>query len=719
MKSALTTVELANQGYSLSLSLAEGQLRATLTDRTSATVWSEARYFYSLQVRHDDGVLDCRLLRDVSLIQEKEALVVTGRLGELTLRQRWELPVERPWLDEFITLTNGGDSPVTVMGTEFGFLRRVADTVGRVEPELAGERLVAIPFRKRPTDPKDWVNDHPLTDLLTLAGREPRCDADQRFGYLASRHWCSEAWAWTRGAHTLALMKFNQERMEWSTVSAVTQPEGLSLRFGGAYLKEQDDLPVLELAPGAAATLGLMRYQTVAGDYVEAAYAYRAMLDAHCCRFPSDFNPPVHWNELYDNPEWWITAPGEMPAGSRIGTRNRLYTRSAMEQEAEKARAYQCEALYLDPGWDTTFGSFIWDEARLGKAGDFVKDMRERHGLAVSLHAPLATWTSNHWNSKYMRSTEFWPAEARRMRAPGVLCGQDDPAQICMGSRHYLDEAEKRLLALCEAGVVYLMFDGNWWNGGCYHPGHGHPVPYTREDHMRANVELARRVHAKYPRVLIEMHDMLCGGAHPRMTPVYYQFGLPGSYDSNWGFELMWNPIDDLRHGRGQSLYYYNLACNIPVYLHIDLRSDNGHCTFFWWFASTCRHLGIGGTHADPNIAAAQRHAMQHYRRLDGFYKRGDFYGVSEEIHVHVLPGENRLVVNIFNLSDQERRIEGSVPIARLGIASDRFYGRSERWVGFDATRKLFQVACTLPPWGHQLVEVNAIEGIPDPGSAP
>ena len=33
------------------------------------------------------------------------------------------------------------------------------------------------------------------------------------------------------------------------------------------------------------------------------------------------------------------------------------------------------------------------------------------------------------------------------------------------------------------------------------------------EDHMRAYLDLARRVHARYPRVLIEMHDMLAAAA--------------------------------------------------------------------------------------------------------------------------------------------------------------------------------------------------------------
>jgi len=73
------------------------------------------------------------------------------------------------------------------------------------------------------------------------------------------------------------------------------------------------------------------------------------------------------------------------------------------------------------------------------------------------------------------------------------------------------------------------MYDGNFWNGGCLNPDHGHPVPYTFEDHIRANVDLAARIHAKYPGVLIEMHDMIAGGSPVRHTPLYYTYGESSS----------------------------------------------------------------------------------------------------------------------------------------------------------------------------------------------
>ena len=63
----------------------------------------------------------------------------------------------------------------------------------------------------------------------------------------------------------------------------------------------------------------------------------------------------------------------------------------------------------------------------------------------------------------------------------------------------------------------------------------------------------------------------------------------------------MWAPMEDLLSGRAITLYYYNLAYGLPLYIHIDLRADNQNALVFW-NASTCRHLGIGGTHKDAAV---------------------------------------------------------------------------------------------------------------------
>jgi hypothetical protein len=279
---------------------------------------------------------------------------------------------------------------------------------------------------------------------------------------------------------------------------------------------------------------------------------------------------------------------------------------------------------------------------------------------------------------------------------------------VCLGSKQYLDEAAERLLDHCSDGVVFLMFDGNWWNGGCWNPDHGHPVPYGMEDHMRANVDLARKIHDRYPAVLIEMHDMIAGGSIQRYTPVYYKYGLPGSYDENWGFELMWNTMEDISSGRARGLYYYNLGCNVPIYLHIDLKDDNEHCVVLWWFASTCRHLGIGGTNSNPAVVKAQKLAMKKYRKLARFYKQGDFYGMHEEAHIHVLPHEGAFVVNLFNLSDESRVVSGSAAFEELGLERDRWY-ISSKGCEFDPHSGIFSINRPMPPWSAEVAEVYPV----------
>jgi len=144
------------------------------------------------------------------------------------------------------------------------------------------------------------------------------------------------------------------------------------------------------------------------------------------------------------------------------------------------------------------------------------------------------------------------------------------------------------------------------------------------------------------------MHDQVLGPTTDRFVPIYYTQNS-GTFDAVWAFEYMWDPMNDLVSGRSKSLYYYNLAYNIPLYDHINLKTDNANALVFWWTASTCRYLGIGGRFGvkasppsvevqfahlgigeknspPPEIWQAQKKAMQTYLRLKPFFVRGDFY---------------------------------------------------------------------------------------------
>ena len=105
-------------------------------------------------------------------------------------------------------------------------------------------------------------------------------------------------------------------------------------------------------------------------------------LDERGCRFPEDYGPPVHREQLYDMEGAW-------------DDRANRYTKAIVEREAVKGQDYSCEALYLDPGWDTQFATFIWGEKWLGPRKQFIREMKERYGLEVALHCPLATWATS------------------------------------------------------------------------------------------------------------------------------------------------------------------------------------------------------------------------------------------------------------------------------------------------------------------------------------
>jgi hypothetical protein len=258
------------------------------------------------------------------------------------------------------------------------------------------------------------------------------------------------------------------------------------------------------------------------------------------------------------------------------------------------------------------------------------------------------------------------------------------------------------------------MFDGTAYHGECWDPKHGHRVPAGREEHVQGLCRLARMVHAEYPQVLIEMHDPVVGGTTIRYAPTYYghgrapegeEFSRALGFDSVWAFELMWMPMEDLLSGRAITLYYYNLAYGLPLYIHIDLRTDNQNALVFWWNASTCRHLGIGGTHKDAAVQGAHKEAMATYRRLEPFFKAGTFYGVDEAVHVHVHPTEQAAVINCFNLEERPGRREVEFIPGKFGLDAKRAYtitGVSAREIG-DGYTLIFDV----PALGHRLAEVR------------
>ncbi len=855
-----------NQAFRLEISLSGGQVQARLSDKIFNAVVAAGPYVYRAERKENSAAKKYSALENARAALEGDKLVIRGELAGLELEHTFWLPADRPVMEEYLTVKNAGAAVAALTNFETGFIRQATDEQGELLPEIRNDRFAAVPFRAKPVDLGKIYREYSATEIVREPGSYVHILPEQSYVDVPAPLRTSEGWVWTHGEHALGIYKFDQENMQWSVLAVERSGGKTAIRFGGTAMIDGEPSDLGRIPPGGTVKLGKTRYQPVSGGYNEASYAFRRFLDENGCRFPRDFNPPVHWEQLYDMEGAW-------------DDRLHRYTKAILEKEAEKGVAFSCEALYLDPGWDTDFATFLWGEKWLGPRKQFIAEMQTKYGLKVSLHTPLASWMSHPslqmggpsapstyppqtrrkvpmvsdphatpapvldrsrrnlallpeakagassvyadganplhqvahlndgwqgnrrswiakdaagwaeidlgraykiskvslsndasreyndrtpmdyriltaavyaadsdaaaWNiaadvrndpllgvrafvfpvreARFVRvqitkssqgqprldeieiyedrplpenQSESWKAAVRRSAPPQIPCGV---TTICLGSHAYREEAAKRLLENCADGVVYLMFDGNWYQGVCDDPAHGHPVPFTKEDHMRANLDLARRIHEKYPHVLIEMHDMMMGGACPRNTPVYYKYGLPGSYDLNWGFELMWNSFGDLASGRARSLYYYNLGCNVPIYLHINLRDDTPGCASLWWYASTCRHLGIGGTHPNPEVVKNQKQAMKWYHAHEKFYKRGEFYGISEEIHLHALPEENAFTVNVFNLSDKQREIAGGIDLKTLGLNPALTYESAEGLGRVENGR--LTIGATLPPW--------------------
>jgi hypothetical protein len=111
----------------------------------------------------------------------------------------------------------------------------------------------------------------------------------------------------------------------------------------------------------------------------------------------------------------------------------------------------------------------------------------------------------------------------------------------------------------------------------------------------------------------------------------------------------------------------------------------------------------IGGTAKGPAVVAAQKAAMKRYRAVEDLYKMGEFYGISEEIHIHALG--RKVAVNVLSLGDRARTIEGSIGLAEIGLDPGPAYVFDEPWASC-ADGKLI-VKATLGPWGAKMASAQ------------
>ncbi len=626
--------------------------------------------------------------------REGASLLLEGKTETgLGVKHRFTVDPSTTWMEEELQVSNSGAAPVSLQDARSGFVLPLAIDGEHVRGPWAEYKFTAIPFRREPNGHREQYADFSVTDVLTQQYSTQLWSMDTT----VSPMFASEAWAWTDGHHGFVLSKYSPGGLEFALLDRVALPQGgLALRWGGTGVYRGSPEHGAWLRPGETHRFGVTRITAYDGDWQQGFYTFRTEMEQRGHGCPANFNPPVHWNELYDNKLWWL--PGDQQNDPEM--RKKYYTLDSMKEEAAKAKAIGCEALYQDPGWDVSFASKIWDEARLGPYASFTAMLKRDYGLKSSLHTPLSGWCD----------PTSYPVEANRMDRYGKRRVWDRDtgfmaSTLCGSSRQYIDETAKRLNALAKDGAAFFMFDGTLYHEECWDPNHGHQVPARQEEHDQARSRLARLVHMQYPDVLIEMHNP---------PPIYYGHGrCEGSqddcraagFDVVWAFELMWKPMQDLLSGHSVALYYYNLAYSLPLYLHIDLRTDNKNALVFWWNASTCRHLGIGGTHPDQAVRQAQKEGMANYRRLKHYFASGTFYGIDEQTHVHTDREGKSAVINCFNLDDKPMEREVRFEPARLGLST----GATFKFAGADFTRSgdAYIGRVRIPAEAHTLIEVT------------
>ena len=485
----------------------------------------------------------------------------------------------------------------------------------------------------------------------------------------------SEAWAWTDGSVGMVVTKHNLTAIEFSlfdgemivagghsvdimeaVASHTPVPVNTCARFGGIGLYRGDPEFGQSLRGRVELDFGVTRIYAYQGDWQAAYRVYRDHLRSLGHVAPAGFDAPLHWNELYN-------------LGWRLGDNAPLQSRADLEAEAAVASDIGAEALYLDPTWDTAEGTTIWDAERLGPQVDFVQ-MLKGHDLQLSLHLMMHTTKLDEDPRFYFRDKDGNTISFmfhRDVIYPNVC--------VCCASETWKEAKIERLRTLAEAGATFMMFDFLSYarshdreKAQCYDPTHGHSIPLTRQEHADSLLEVIQAVKETHPQVIIEAHDRINGGLQD-YHPLYFQHGLPNSFDSNWGFEYMWDPYYDLLSGKAESLYEYNLAYDIPLYLHIHEGRDSPTMLAFWWYASTCRHLGIGGV-SDPSteLYQALKNAVTTYRRLKRYFSQGEFVGIDLCTHVHVLRDENAAVAVLFNLTNEPIIREVDLSVTTLGL---------------------------------------------------
>ncbi|HVA01514.1 MAG TPA: hypothetical protein VMV34_07645, partial [Terriglobia bacterium] len=183
--------EIQNHSFRLSLAPREGLRNTRLVHTASGLRMADGDYSYSFgRPEFQDNSISHGA--DGSLTVSLRGSTIEKRLEVL---HEFYLPAEHPWIEERITLTNHGSSPLDLSCGRCGFVLPLSLSEGQATGEWGQFKLTAIPYRREPNGDGKQYADFSLGQLLT----EQYSSELWTYETTVTPTYASEGWAWTDG----------------------------------------------------------------------------------------------------------------------------------------------------------------------------------------------------------------------------------------------------------------------------------------------------------------------------------------------------------------------------------------------------------------------------------------------------------------------------------------------------------------------------------------
>ncbi|MCL5070994.1 MAG: hypothetical protein M1308_08880, partial [Actinobacteria bacterium] len=407
-----------------------------LSNKLNSTLYSDVDYYYGCCLKKGDNVNQLVLESRTLACETNEKLFITGKFlnEEIFFEQVFELKKDSIWLEEKIKIINKSSKEITFSNIDFGFLKRLfSQDIGWFD-NLDEFCLSSIPTRRFHGQLIDRrLDSFSANDLVNSPWFEDP-EATSKPGF------CSEGWLWGDNKTNLLVCKYNLEEIEYSRFNRHSIPvdgrgvEDVAVILGGCFLYKGNPENAAEIKAKENYSFGSTKYAVFEGDYSDGFYLYREHLNEKGHIYLKNYNPPLNWNEIYNL--GWI---GENFNTIPIKNKSKIlpYSLEQLYEEAELAKDIGAQCLYLDPGWETYYGSTIWDSDRLGSLSGFSKKVHDEYGLKIGFQQVMCFLSEKELDNFY-----FLDKEGSKVKYGG---GQFIPLFHFCANNFWISEKTKRL----------------------------------------------------------------------------------------------------------------------------------------------------------------------------------------------------------------------------------------------------------------------------------